>query len=190
MGARKLTHEERNELLVRLGERQSTLKIGREMGVTRQAIEYHWVKNRAKVEQLQAEWDARLIERGLANRAVRIARLERLAERIEDRLDLDDDDRGLYYLERKPGPMGVVEQEMFNAPMVKEWRGLLDDIAKELGHREKQVSVQHGGGIGVEIGDASRTLRDDPDARRLAEALCRSALAGQPDAGGAGGAGE
>lgn len=74
----------------------------------------------------------------LANPYGRLDKLISLFEKIDDELE-----KGLYATELRVAPGGFeYENEIFSKDIVKEFRGLLDDISKETGGRIKKVEVK------------------------------------------------
>jgi hypothetical protein len=93
---------------------------------------------RKRFSELREEYEKEALAEGLSRKAVRIRRLAQLAEKLEE--DLLDGDR-LWVQEPKQVGAQVIEVEKFNAAEVKEYRGLLDDIARELGDRRTKVDI-------------------------------------------------
>jgi hypothetical protein len=91
----------------------------------------------AEVEQQKAAEIRRLRTEGLAADHNRIAEL---AE-IFDALKQDFLSSGLYRTDIKLSATGKeVEVEVFNKPLIDSMRGILDDIAKEVGGRKQQIN--------------------------------------------------
>lgn len=116
--------------------------------VSPQQVDYYRKRTRTSIDAIRAGGEMDALTSGLALRAERVKRLARLAELIEDdlfgeRLWVED----VKSIGSGPGAREV-EFEKFNSAGVTEYRGILDDIAKELGER-KQV-VQHGGRVAIE----------------------------------------
>src|SRR5262249_9545195 len=106
-------------------------------------LHYYQLKNfrarsKAQFSKMRAELEAEALADGLARRAVRIRRLSELAEKIEE--DFYQRDR-LWVNEPKLLGAEVIDVEKFNAAEVKEYRGLLDDIARELGDRRTKIDM-------------------------------------------------
>lgn len=99
-------------------------------------IRYWRAQYGPQILSMRKELDAEALGRGLALRANRLKTLIDLAQTLEDDLRLND----RLWLERVKGIGSghsferVVELE-FNEPEVRQLRGILDDIAKEVGGR-------------------------------------------------------
>jgi hypothetical protein len=96
-------------------------------------IEYNQLKHARRRSakrfgEMREEYEKEALAEGLSRKAVRIRRLAQLAEKLE--ADLLDNDRLWVQEPRQVGAL-VIEVERFNAAEVKEYRALLDDIARE-----------------------------------------------------------
>lgn len=91
-----------------------------------------------KFREMREAFEREAITEGLARKAVRIRRLAQLAEKLE--ADLLHGTR-LWVEEPKQVGAQIVDVEKFNAAEVKEYRGLLDDIAREIGDRRTKVEI-------------------------------------------------
>ncbi len=87
----------------------------------------------AYVEALREAFRRRMLTEGIADKARRVRALNGAAEALFAELEADD-----YTLTmRKVGRGGaVVEYTTFDAPRVRQFRGLLEDIAAEMGDRQ------------------------------------------------------
>ncbi len=106
-------------------------------------VEYLQLKNArkragAKFTELREKLEEEAINEGLARKAVRVGRLIKLAEKIEE--DFYENDK-LWVTEPKQIGAEQVDVERFNAAEVREYRGLLDDIARELGDRRTKIDM-------------------------------------------------
>lgn len=79
------------------------------------------------------------LESGLALDFERIIKLNGFFAKLENELE----ENGLYYTDLKVSAKGdVVEVPTFNKVLIDELRGLLDDIAKEMGGRSNKFDVK------------------------------------------------
>ena len=92
-----------------------------------------------RFSELREQFEKEALSEGLARRAVRIRRLAELAEKIEE--DFYENKR-LWVKEPKQVGDKVIDVERFNAAEVKEYRGLLDDIAREIGDRRTKIDLR------------------------------------------------
>jgi hypothetical protein len=115
--------------------------------VSRQQVD--WYRKRASVELEDIRKAGRLeaLSEGLARKEVRVSRLQQLAALMERDLF-----GGFLWTENVKsvgsGPeQQIVDFEEFNKAEVDAYRGVLDDIARELGHRKQ--GVEHSGEVTV-----------------------------------------
>lgn len=99
--------------------------------VTRSQVQFYRERRAVDIKTIQAAGEYDALTTGLALRAERVRRLQQLAALME---------KDLF-----GGFLWVVDYEEFNTAEVQQYRGVLDDIAKEVGDRKQ--SVQHGGMI-------------------------------------------
>jgi hypothetical protein len=125
-------------------------KWSRRYGWGARAVVYDAAVTEPQKQALEEEKQARrrqLMEEGLAQAHERLARLTRLADFLEDQIyeegENADGDRifhNVWMPDAKwvgPGPFGErVDVERFNGPLIDQFRGVLDDIAKEVGGRK------------------------------------------------------
>ena len=103
--------------------------------VSRQQVDGYRKRRKVDIEAIIQQDEMRSLTSGLAIKEVRVSRLKRLAEMMEGDLFGDrlwtDEVKGI-----GSGTIAeIVEYEEFNRSEVDAYRGLLDDIAKEIGHR-------------------------------------------------------
>lgn len=105
--------------------------------ISRRQATYYRNTRKADIEQIIREGERKALKEGLATVERRVKRLVQLAERLED--DLLDESVSLWLPQVKSIGSGenaqVVDYEIFNRSEIEAYRGLLDDIARELGHR-------------------------------------------------------
>ncbi len=142
----KLTRKQRNALLEWAGEGLRLPEINERAAKCEPAfeVEYLQLKNArrrsgTKFTELRELLEAEAISEGLARKAVRVGRLIKLAEKIEE--DFYENDK-LWVVEPKQIGAEQVDVERFNAAEVREYRGLLDDIARELGDRRTKIDLR------------------------------------------------
>ncbi len=98
-------------------------------------------------EEREAAYRREVMESGYAVAHERVVALKRLAVQLLDELEKQGK---LWVLEtRSLGKNGTVDLEKFNAAEVEQFRGLLDDIAREKGERRDKSDVNLTGGIVV-----------------------------------------
>jgi hypothetical protein len=142
----KLTQKQRNALVAWAAEGLRLAEINERAAQFDPPfkVEWHQLKHvRKQAEkrftELREEFEKEALAEGLARKALRIRRLVQLAEKIEE--DFYENNR-LWVIEPKQVGAEVVDVERFNAAEVKEYRGLLDDIARELGDRRTKIDLR------------------------------------------------
>lgn len=109
-----------------------------EFSVSRTLVDHYRRTRKVDIDSLIQAGQDEALHAGLALRSERVRRLKQLAGRLEE--DLLGDRERLWVKDRKAigsGPFQeFVEFEEFNSAEVREYRGVLDDIAKELGDRK------------------------------------------------------
>ena len=100
--------------------------------VSKQQISYYRRTRHGDIQKLKKAYENRALVEGLSRKAIRVQRLQQLAEKIEE--DLFDND--LMWVRKPKGVAGkaVVVRE-YNKAEVDSYRGVLEDIAKETGGR-------------------------------------------------------
>jgi hypothetical protein len=142
----KLKSKQRAQLLEMLAARERHLDIATALGVTKEAVEYHAAQNKELIAQLRAERDSALINQGLRNRQNRVDQLEDLAIRTKELLI---ENELLAEEIRMAGNGNTVRYKVYAESAVRQYRGFLDDIAKEMGDRKNisELSGPDGGAI-------------------------------------------
>lgn len=104
---------------------------------------YYRNTRHADIDQIIRDGERRALNEGLATVERRVKHLAQIAERIEE--ELLDKDISLWLPQVKSIGSGdnaqVVDYEIFNKSEIEAYRGLLDDIARELGHRSSVSKV-------------------------------------------------
>lgn len=105
---------------------------------------YHYRKTRElDIEKLREDKEFVALRTGLAVKTNRVKALMRLAARLEEDIEV----KKKLWLKRQrsfltsPKEYKVVTEEEFIAPLVKELRGIYDDIAKETGGRILKADI-------------------------------------------------
>lgn len=119
--------------------------------VKRSLVNYYRKTRRVDLAAITKRQEHEALSTGLALKSVRVEKLKRLAALHEQDLF-----GGLLWLDQAKSIGGgdyqqVIEYEEYNAPQVKEYRGLLDDIAQEMGERRKGIEVTGQGGGPIKI---------------------------------------
>lgn len=141
MAAPKLNRSQKDEIIRKLAARDSFYSIAKAMGCSEDAISYYAKKHAEQIKTLREERDARLINQGLRSHQKRVEKLAELAERLEYELseqagqERGTNNGGLYLKDVKMSGQQREEVEVFAEPIIRQYRGLLEDIAKELGQR-------------------------------------------------------
>ena len=109
--------------------------------VRRQQVDYYRDQCEIDIKDLQEQQKFKALNTGLALREVRVERLALLAKMIEDDLM-----GGKMWLDQKKGvgsgPIAEIWDYLeFNRGQVEAYRGLLDDIAKEIGDRSIKADL-------------------------------------------------
>ena len=114
--------------------------------VSRQQVDHYRKTRKFQIDEIlqQSEYDA--LNVGLAKKAARVDLLKRVAAHLTEDLF----ERKLFWTDMVKGigskeDFQVVEYEEFNAAEVTQLRGVLDDIAKEVGERETKTDITSGG---------------------------------------------
>jgi len=96
-----------------------------------------------EVQKMLAEEEERALQEGLASAGRRILKLTEIAEQLEQEFVA-----GMLWLNRvksigsgKDGTFERIEEQKFNAQLIKQMRGIYDDIAKETGGRQSKVDI-------------------------------------------------
>lgn len=104
-------------------------------------------------EDREAAYRRAIMETGYALPHERIQALKELADALKHELTAEGEENRRWVRDVKQIGSGDtaerVDIERFNAAELEQFRGLLDDIAKELGDRKEQV--QHGGTVGLRM---------------------------------------
>lgn len=181
---KRLTKKQKEALLEWISEGIETDEINLRAGefnppfkVIRQQVGHYRKTRKVKIKQIEAAVETSALKRGYAVREERAKVLNRLATRLAKELKVDKDydydmegfegDR-LWLDQRKSiGSSPFVEfvnYEEFNQAEVVQLRGVLDDLAKEVGDRRQKhdVSVNAREALAALLGVSPDDLPADP----------------------------
>lgn len=119
--------------------------------VHRQQVDYYRRTRDADIKALVKAGEQEALSEGLALRGERVTRLKQLAALMERDLF-----GGFLWLDQVKGVGSgdiaqIVDYEEFNKGEVQEYRGILDDIAKELGHRVQKQEISGHDGLPIPV---------------------------------------
>ena len=123
--------------------------------VSRQHVDFYRKTRKIDIEQLQNDAEHEALNTGLALKSERVKKLRELAARLEK--DLFGDEDLIWTNEIKgvgSGPIAeIVEYDEFNKAEIDAYRGVLDDIAKELSQRvqRQEVTGKDGGAQVIKV---------------------------------------
>ncbi|MEN6571395.1 MAG: hypothetical protein ABFD24_06105 [Anaerolineaceae bacterium] len=107
--------------------------------VSRETVNYYRKQTQVDVKEIIKREHKSAMESGLALKAARIKKLKRLAKKLEADLLVNE----TLWVTNRFG------EERFNASEVDQYRGVLDDIAREMGERSIKVDAPPIGPIEV-----------------------------------------
>lgn len=109
--------------------------------VSRRQVAYYRRTRDIDIKKIEAANEHKALNAGLALVSERVRKLKRLAQLLEDDIFGDllwtDNVKGVGSGEKAL----IVDYEEFNAAEVAAYRGVLDDIAREIGHRQSDPVV-------------------------------------------------
>ena len=119
--------------------------------VKRQQVDYYRRTRKVKIKDIAEKGELDALTSGLSKKEVRVERLHQLAALMEEDLL-----GGSLWLDQVKmigsGDMQErVEYEEFNSAEVMQYRGILDDIAKELGHRAQKTELSGPDGNAITV---------------------------------------
>jgi hypothetical protein len=122
-----------------------------QFSVSRAQVDYYRKTRKVKIDELMASEDYDALKVGLALKAERVKKLTLLAALMEEDLF----NGVLWTTDVKMIGTGAfqerVEFEEFNAAEVQQYRGVLDDIAKEVGDRTQKTELTGADGGAINI---------------------------------------
>lgn len=135
----EFTPEQETALVLLFEHRHAYPKIAEKVGVSTRTIE-RWATDerfKARLEVMRANVAASLASYAYVSKEDRIIALSQMAEQARIEFEARP-----WLKEVRPTPNGDVTNEAFNEGAFAAFRGALDDIAKELGHRKQQQNEQ------------------------------------------------
>jgi len=122
--------------------------------VSRRQVSYYRNTRNIEIGALIKAGEQKALTEGLALKAERVIRLKQLAALMEKDLL-----GGFLWLDQVKGigsgdVAQIVDYEEFNKGEVDAYRGVLDDIAKEMGHRVQRQEVSGPGGGAIDVHDS------------------------------------
>ena len=141
-----------------INDRAST--FGEPFSVSRAQVDYYRRSRQVDIEEIRKNGEHEALNTGLAKRSERVTKLKDLADELYNNLMV----KGLTWTEDVKGVGSgiaamIVDYLEFNKAEIDAFRGLLDDIAKELGHRVQKQEITGEGGGSVDI---NLSWGDDP----------------------------
>ena len=108
--------------------------------VSRQQVDYYRNKYKIDITELREKAEFEALNVGLAKTSKRVELLKRLADKMVKEL-FDDD---LFWTDDRKGVGSgdiaeIIDYEKFNSAEITQLRGVLEDIAKEVGGRVQRV---------------------------------------------------
>ncbi|HEY0006196.1 MAG TPA: hypothetical protein VGB17_15560 [Pyrinomonadaceae bacterium] len=146
----KLNKRQKEHLLALISEglesdeiNQRASKFKPPYSVSRQQVGHYRKTRGVDVEEIKKESEQSALKVGFARKEKRVESLNKLAEALEK--DLLEDGR-LWLDDVKAVGSGdfqqIVDFQSFNGGELQQFRGVLDDIAKEMGDRRQKVDVK------------------------------------------------
>lgn len=158
------------KLLARYQDAPETPPTRRLKTLKQWSSQYQWQKRAAaydaETERQKSEYARQMMQSGLALDYERVSRLKAMAELLEDQILTRDDGRypNVWLSDVKQIGSGEFAERVnivrFNSPLFEQWRGLLDDLAKETGGRKQEH--KHSG----EVNQVEMTLEEWKGLRR------------------------
>lgn len=165
--------------------------------VSRGQVDYYRRTRKLVIEAIKESGEHEALTTGLAKKSERVKKLKQLAALLEE--DLFGD---LLWLDQVKGVGSgtaamIVDYVEFNRGEIEAYRGVLDDIASEVGHRVKrqQITGKDGGPLQAVVAtdEISNLTAGEVDARLgslFAFATAETTAEAEDAAEGSGGAGE
>lgn len=135
--------------------------------VSRPQVAYYRETRNADIKALQAAGEQEALSEGLALKGERVRKLKQLAALLEKDLT-----GGFLWLDQVKGVGSgdvamIVDYEEFNSAEVIQYRGLLDDIAKEVGARAQRTELTGKDGGAIPIALTEVVVEMPPDDESL-----------------------
>ena len=109
--------------------------------ISRQQVNYYRRTRHQQITELKETYENKALNTGLARVCIRVQRLQRLASLLEDDLF----EKELTWVEDRKGVgtgsvAEIYDFYRFNSAEIETYRGILDDIAKEVGGRVMKIA--------------------------------------------------
>ena len=132
--------------------------------VSRAQVDYYRKTRKVNLKELSESGEVDALVTGLSQKGERVKRLQLLAAMMEEDLF-----GGVLWTDQvKSIGSGMsqerIEYEEFNAGEVQQYRGLLDDIAREVGGRASKTELTGADGAPLQIKTVEVILPPEPDA--------------------------
>ena len=160
----KLKKSQKEHLLAAISEGLHTDEINRrasEFGepysVSRSQVDFYRQSRKVKLEEIQESSESDALKTGFALKERRVETLNLLAEKMSR--ELLEENRLWVSNSKALGSgefMEIVDYEEFNGAEVQQLRGVLDDIAKEVGDRK--TKLEHTGKDGKDLAPPVLTI--------------------------------
>jgi len=156
-----LTREQRNMVIewIASGDgttavRQKSTQCDPPFTVSKELINYYKKSRKLRPEDVVKNGEMESIKRGLALREVRIEKLIALGEQMEKDLE-----KGLWVKTTKAVNNGkdTFETEYFNNQEIEQFRGVMDDIAREVGDRKQSTEIKNK--FVISLDDINKSLK-------------------------------
>jgi hypothetical protein len=145
----KLNESQKKHLLAAISEGLETDEINTRAAkhdepyrVSRQQVDFYRKSRKVKLSEIKAEIESEALRRGFAVKENRVAALDELAQILYDELL---EGKRLWLEQIKSIGSGefqqIIDFEEFNEGEIRQFRGLLDDIAKEQGDRKQKTEL-------------------------------------------------
>ena len=141
---KRLTKKQREALLSWIGEGLETDEINKRAAswkprfhVTRQQVDHYRKTRTVNLEQIQQEDEDNALKTGFALREKRVTSLKQIATKLLEELTREKDNL-LWTQNAKSIGFSRYDYKEFNKAEIDALRGVLDDIAAEVGHRSKR----------------------------------------------------
>jgi hypothetical protein len=120
--------------------------------VSRQQVDHYRKTRKVQISEILQQSEHEALNAGLAKKSDRVSLLKRLAAHLTEDLF----ERKLFWTDMVKGigskeDFERIEYEEFNAAEVAQLRGVLDDIAKEVGDRKAGMDLNHDGEVTIVV---------------------------------------
>lgn len=126
--------------------------------ISRNTVRHYRQSRNVKLEEIKEASESDALKSGLAIKEARVAALKELADVLLNELTRETDNR-LWTENAKGIGNERYDYEEFNKAEIDAFRGLLDDIASELGERQPGVQVNNNFNFSIEEWKKAREQR-------------------------------